>query len=916
MKQSNRHKFLAALTVTFLSLVSNLTFTSNSWAEKQPEQKPHIINFSIEYFSTDDDLKQDQMLVDIRKSQNPLESLKKILVALNYKDNIVVRRNAFRVLGIDGIGIKWDVIIKNKDSSETVKKTVDILLKSLDKEQEKDYLIRRYAANGITVISRIEGFYVDSNVVDSLTKALRSDPYSPVQKNTADALKTITEKNINDLDDKHRNQILDASIYALKIQDKDQNPDYIYARRAAAYTLGSLGSPSEQSIKALLTALKDADLEVRRNAAYALGELSFQMPGRDVFDALVDALADEEERNYDSQMLRNTIDTINKVADRTLESTISSFLENDLKFYRDKLSDVEPKFRKALESEKLAKNKREKDNLKVIGEGKINGIKEHIRSIDKELNRRNSWLKFVKENPVQVVVFIVVLLCCTGYYGIYLIKPLKLLKLDEFLRPISISISRGEFNINISLRSIILFKYSDRVLDSFVKAYLPALREEFERIPTVSDRQTHVSIPIFFGKETNSRNLSSKDLQDGFKRYEPLLIWGESGSGKTNLACHIARWAMSDNQNERLCKHSMLPVIIEGELNSHNVQQEDAFIAAILGQLKRLLCNNKDRLDKDLLEKLLSRQRVLVIVDRFSEMSEETRQNIRLDKDPFIVNALIITSRKSPTEELSNIPKTTIETCRLEYDTLSQFMADYLREKGRFDWFNNDEFQTACQKLTRMVGKGKNITPMLATLYIDQLIEAKARSQQVFKPQLPDNVPYLMMNYLEQLNDKVLEAEKQNFHVLQKVAKALAWEYLKTDYHPKPLPREVTMNTISNEAQGTSVTLNYLVDYLNLVQPVGMGDRFKFALDPIAEYLAAFHLLSLYGSDGTKWAEFLDQKNTHNIPESFLIAVQDWCLVEGNNYQIPKFVRQKLDDVKHKETKVPEFLIQEFSPAI
>jgi hypothetical protein len=109
-------------------------------------------------------------------------------------------------------------------------------------------------------------------------------------------------------------------------------------------------------------------------------------------------------------MLRNTIDTINKVADRTLESTISSFLENDLKFYRDKLSDVEPKFRKALESEKLAKNKREKDNLKVIGEGKINGIKEHIRSIDKELNR-NSWLvKFVKENPGQVVVFIVVLL--------------------------------------------------------------------------------------------------------------------------------------------------------------------------------------------------------------------------------------------------------------------------------------------------------------------------------------------------------------------------------------------------------------------------------------------------------------------------------------------------------------------------
>ena len=365
---------------------------------------------------------------------------------------------------------------------------------------------------------------------------------------------------------------------------------------------------------------------------------------------------------------------------------------------------------------------------------------------------------------------------------------------------------------------------------------------------------------------------------------------------------------MSDNQDERLCKHPMLPVIIEGELNSHNAQQEDTLIAAILGQLKRLLCNNKELLSKDLLEKLLCRQRVLVIVDRFSEMSEETRQNIRLDKDPFIVNALIITSSKSPTEELSNIPKITIETCRLEYDTLSQFMADYLREKGRFDWFSNDEFQTACQKLTLMVGKGKNITPMLATLYIDQLIEAKAKSQQVLRPQLPNNVPYLMMNYLEQLNNKVPDAEKQDFHVLQNVAKALAWEYLKTDYHPKPLPREVTMKTISNEAQGTSLTLDYLVDYLNLVQPVGMRERFKFALDPIAEYLAAFHLLFLYGSDETKWSEFLQQNDTHNIPESFLIAVQDWCLVEGDNYQIPKFVGQKLNDIKNKETKVLEFL--------
>ncbi len=96
-----------------------------------------------------------------------------------------------------------------------------------------------------------------------------------------------------------------------------------------------------------------------------------------------------------------------------------------------------------------------------------------------------------------------------------------------------------------------------------------------------------------------------------------ILIWDEGGIGKTSLACQLAQWSMSDDRTKRLCRHRMIPVLIEQELDFKVNEGKDPFREAIRGQLQALV-DSAEPLSDDFIEKLLRQRRVLVIVDRTS----------------------------------------------------------------------------------------------------------------------------------------------------------------------------------------------------------------------------------------------------------------------------------------------------------
>jgi HEAT repeat protein len=99
------------------------------------------------------------------------------------------------------------------------------------------------------------------DVVKKLVEALK-DPDPDVRQNLGSALAKIGSDAVEPL------------VEALKGDNLDR-------RAGAAYTLGLIGSNAKSALPALLDALKDDSVEVRRQASYAVARILPDKPARD-----------------------------------------------------------------------------------------------------------------------------------------------------------------------------------------------------------------------------------------------------------------------------------------------------------------------------------------------------------------------------------------------------------------------------------------------------------------------------------------------------------------------------------------------------------------------------------------------------------------------------------------------------------
>ncbi|TAF49542.1 MAG: HEAT repeat domain-containing protein, partial [Oscillatoriales cyanobacterium] len=619
------------------------------------------------------------------------------------------------------------------------------------------------------------------------------------------------------------------------LQDSDAN-----VRSSTASALGSIGAEAKTAVPQLIPLLKDSDANVRSSAASALGSIGFE--AKTAVPQLIPLLKDS-----DANVRISAADALVSIA-LSLQEKAKTLTSPDL---NQAVSNLE-------------------SALKILAEPKagfsqatITNLPLYLKELKAEQNDR-LFVKSIIQNPY---------IWGTGIYlfllfGTFAIRPLWLLKIYEYLKPLDIKIP--QFGIDVSLRFWIFLKYHPRVLDAWVTAHIQATRDEFQKRETVRDRKIFVPIPVILDNNTIA-TLKGKDLQPTFAQKRGcLLIWEEGGAGKTSLACQIGKWAMSDNPEERICSHRMLPVLIEDELKVAEGKQP--FIEAIRGQLQDLT-DTTEAISEELLEQLLKQRRILVIVDHFSEMSEQTRTAIKPEMPDFPVNALLVTSRLE--EPLGRVTKTAIKPLRIAGNRLSSFMESYLSQRQKRDLFSDTEFFNACIQLSTIAGD-RNITVLLAKLYADQLI---AKKEGTTDGNLPDNIAELMLHYLNQVNRSVTE-NKSSDATVQKDAKIIAWECLKPTYRPAAANHQNTIDALGGE--NAESRIKYLEDKLRIIQTKGVAhDQVHFALDPVAEYLAALYLLDINGIDDSKWQDFLKVADSQNSPEGikgFMLAVKDCYL--------------------------------------
>jgi len=682
------------------------------------------------------------------------------------------------------------------------------------------------------------------------------------------------------------------------------NPDFI-VRGNAARALGSVGAEDPANIVPALTALlQDGKPAVRNDAAIALAE----MPAADVEIAipeLIDLLEDN-----DATVRANTAGVLSEIQSEATRTALPGLVElledreesvrsaatlavskiaKRLQAHADKLSGIDLEAIAQLEADRVLLEKAlivvsksaGRFDTAVVTEIRLahTSIRDRISILRQSLfSQALSWMK----NPLILVPAAYLLL----YLSIFALRPLWLLKVDDWLQPVSVKL-RG---LEISPRVLLLLRYHPRVLDAWVARHLPAARKTFVARKTVQDRAIHLPVPVELNRSTIA-DLRGADLRSSFRQPSCLLlICGEGGAGKTSLACQIARWAASDDAEQRLCDHRLLPVLIEIDLSDAKPLSE-----AIREQL--LPSAGGQPISDALLKALLRQRRLLLIIDHFSEMGTSSRQHIQTDLLHWPANALILTSRLE--DELPNRSKILLQPQRIEGGRLFDFFSAYLRQQDCRDAFVDGDLFQACYHLAGM-NLERQITVLLAKLYIEQLIDAQLGRVGA----VPDTIPDLMRSYLNRLNASVDAACQQPNLTVQRWARAVAWACLEPTYRPAVARRDPALALLKTENPtdlAPEDCLVYLEQRLRVVQTLEPGDKLRLTLDPLAEYLAGLYLVDRCGDAAnseseTLWRDFLESvENKKADPATlrgFLLAVRDCC--QSQQSPVPDFVPDAL----------------------
>ncbi|MEZ2321715.1 MAG: HEAT repeat domain-containing protein [Microcoleus sp.] len=616
---------------------------------------------------------------------------------------------------------------------------------------------------------------------------------------------------------------------------------------------------------------------------------------------------DKRVRSKAASALANTVDQshdLNKISAEKLEESLIG-LENGLRI---------------LEAIPASQQNWTGENLNVLRntfQSRINDIrlekarrKDESEQIPKWL-QQNKWIVFL-------ALFFGVL--AIGYCLILWLRPRLLLFIPSSIRLPKMG--------KIPFTIILWLKYPPRVMDAWVTHYLgsdthsetdqPRAKLRFWEIETVSQHQTYIPLPLNLSANQQANrheNLPLTELQGIFREnIVQLLLYGEGGVGKTSLACHLAQLAMVDKPSSRLCKqHPMLPILIEPELLEQElalgsslpkkttvrevgaVQQagygiipldetvqehwdhptNQALIEAIRKQVQFLI-NEQEPISDELLKHLLQAGRILVIIDRVSEMSQAARQTIDPTSKTYPINALVLTSRQR--EKIGNIQPKIMEPLSLSGSELMRFIEEYLKVTRNIELQQQPKLYQACDNLQQIVkarGDKSLVTVLLAKLAADQLIAGKP---------LPTSIPDLMLKSLDVLSDPVQHHEfKPDNRTVYRDAEAIAWTCLQSTYCPNTASRNAIMEVLTKNSKAEiPQRLNYLATKLRVVDIVGEGkDQIRIALDPMAEYLAGLHLINLYGNKDSDWRKFLKKAGEFDklAIQGFMLAVQDCCRV-------------------------------------
>jgi HEAT repeat protein len=647
-------------------------------------------------------------------------------------------------------------------------------------------------------------------------------------------------------------------------------------RRCAASTIGEIGvGSSPASVTALTDALGSSDEQLRGRAAFSLGELG--SAAKPALPKLITALHGV---TGDAEARMNAAHALGQIGVR---------------------------------DEKVLRQLTE-----TAGNDPALNVRSAAKASLKKLEEPPLWTSLLtlqdKYPIIRLLVYLVAahLLFWAITAALFWLAPLSLLWANEKLAPVSHIPFPWFGGLKLPTRYVFaigFFHHHPRVLDAWVNKHVSGAREEFAQMRVAKENEIYVPISVDFGDGTPSSHFAPADLSSFFRReVSRLLIVGDGGIGKTNLAVELCRRALDHDVDGRLCRsHLMIPVLLE-ELKKPKSMQASTILARIQSLLHNL-APSADKPSVSLVQHLLKRRRVLPVIDSFSEMHPETRAEMvaAICDGPF--NAVIITSRTR--EDMGDLQSKVIAPQKLVRSNLNLFVQSYLERRGKLQVIGSTrEFQYACFKLASIVDKGA-VTVLLAKLFADQLIADSERALD--DPSLiefPQTVPDLIIKSIKTLNRHQDRGPFPSSLVIA-ASQAIAWRCIEETLSPRSISYQSAVEALRDDVVAVEmrglglhpddVTLRSLLEHLDReLGIISMTEthptRVRFTLDPFSEYLAGLYLLDKFGANQMAWSGFLSKASAFG-QKGFVLALRDCCLSKGRDYCTPESVAGELIDL-------------------
>jgi adenylate kinase family enzyme len=363
-------------------------------------------------------------------------------------------------------------------------------------------------------------------------------------------------------------------------------------------------------------------------------------------------------------------------------------------------------------------------------------------------------------------------------------------------------------------------------------------------------------------------------------------IVGVGGSGKSTLACALARWAMTSEIAERLDVHRMIPVFISEDTSD--------LLRSVTAQLRTMI--GEAELDDEIVSSLLRHKRLLVIVDALSERNIQTQEYVSsLFEQQSPINALIMTTRREA--DLGALDMITIRTEPINARTLIPFIYEYLRRRkvaAEFD--QRSQLRLGERVLALVENSGQiTVTPLLVTLFVDSALSLLRGGVAI--EELPPSIPDVFIDYLQRLNPKVPDTPNLiDDKCMLLASRALGRLSLRKGFVPSDFRRdlaETSLKAMELGYAGDKIIDRLIANGVLNERKIGGLLLLRYALDPVAEYLAAIDISLQCGDDDKTWSRVTKEISaTDGFPEriyGFLAALSECYIAFRKALNFPIF---------------------------